>query len=256
MLRRITALLLLTFILSALTACGIEQNVLPVASAPAGNYILYTTQPGDTVSQIASRFHLTIEQLIALNADQYPALARDPSSLRAGWQLRVPSPDQTSARATPETRRTDLNQVAVEIIEGINTARAQKGLALLRSDVALTRIASNRSQDMIARDYFSHYDPETGQEPLLRYLQATRLSYRYAGENIAEVKNDSGWVPPWLTVATRYSASELANQFVTGWLNSPDHRANLSRAYYRRTGVALAVGADGRRVVATQVFSD
>jgi uncharacterized protein YkwD len=127
---------------------------------------------------------------------------------------------------------------------------------LLRLDAGLTRIANDRSADMIAREYFSHYDPQTGQEPLLRYLQANKFAYRYAGENIAEIKNDAGWVPPWLTVAARYSSTDLAAQFVTGWLNSPEHRANILNPNYHRTGVALGVTTDGRRIVASQAFSD
>jgi uncharacterized protein YkwD len=196
--------------------------------------------------------------LIALNVEQYPTLARDPSSLKPGWRLRVPDPGthasvQTTTVAEPQA---DLMVASKVVIEEINNARAQRGLQLLKSDVALTRIANDRSNDMIARNYFRHDDPETGQEPLLRYLQASKFAYRYAGENIAEIKNDAGWVPAWLTIAARYDANDLAGEFVKGWLNSPEHRANIFGANYRRTGVALAVSGDGRRVVATQAFAD
>ncbi len=242
----------LLLLIAVLTACGTIQSYLGVTTEPPVEYIVYTVNQGDTLSQIAARHHVTIEELIALNSSRYPTLARDPSSLKPGWQLRVPS---STAPAT-EAPRADLKQVAKLIIDGINNERAQKGMPLVRSDVILTRIATNRSDDLIARDYFSHYDPQTGQQPFLRYLQAENFAYRFAGENIAEVKNDSGWVPAWMTVASRYSAADLSSQFVTGWLNSPDHRANIFNGNYRRTGVALSVSADGRRVVATQVFSD
>ncbi len=150
----------------------------------------------------------------------------------------------------------DTTEAAGLIVEGINLARAQHNLVLFRTDVTLTRIAATRSQDMITRDYFSHYDPQTGQEPLLRLIQANHYAYQYAGENIAEIKNDAGWVPPLLTVAARYTATDLAEEFVAGWLNSPEHRANILNLHYRRTGVAVAVSEDGRRIVCTQVFSD
>jgi uncharacterized protein YkwD len=259
MFRRTILVFLLPLLLLTLSACGIAQAALPTETAtPPSDYTIYIVKPGETLSQLALHFHVTVEQLIALNADQYPALARDPSVLQPGWRLRVPGPQASAAaRATAEAaQRADLNQVGKQIVEGINAARAQRGLLLLRSDVALTQIASDRSTDMVARNYFSHYDPQTGQQPLLRYLQATNFSYHYAGENIAEIKNDAGWVPPWLTVASRYSATELANEFVRGWLNSAEHRVNIYGSSYRRTGVALAVSNDGRRVVATQVFSD
>ena len=250
---RFSFLFILCLLLPALAACSVAAAFAPNANNSNSPYATYTVRSGDTVSQIAARYHLTIEQIINLNADTYPSLARDPSSLKTGWVLRLPP---TSAPPTPETSQVDLVQAAQQLIEGINNARAQKGMVLLRSDSSLTRIANDRSADMIARAYFSHYDPQTGQEPVLRYLQATQYSYRFAGENIAEIKNDAGWVPPWLTVAARYTSADLTSQFVTGWLNSPEHRANIFNPNYHRTGVALAATTDGRRIVATQVFSD
>jgi uncharacterized protein YkwD len=238
------------------SACTVVPAVwLGSTPTPTIEYAIYVVQPGDTLSAIALRYGMTIEQLIALNSDTYPSLARDPSSLRAGWRLRVTAATSGTASASV-TPHFDVAAVPQEIIEQVNTARAQRGLLLLRADVTLTRIARDRSEDMIARNYFSHYDPATGQEPLLRYLQAAKFAYRYAGENIAEIKNDAGWVPPWLTVAARYSTYELANEFVKGWLNSAEHRANIFNTHYRRTGVALAISPDGRRIVATQVFAD
>ena len=244
-----------------LMGCGVVNTVLAapgVAPTPQA-YVTYVVQHGETLAQIASRFHMTIEQLIALNVDRYPAIARDPSLLQAGWQLRVPIANITAeARATAEAAQSpfDPTVAARKTLDDVNVARAEKGMGLLRYDGVLTRIASDRSADMITRGYFSHYDPATGQEPLLRYLQAYNFPYQYAGENIAEIKNGAGWVPPWLSVAARYSAADLAQEFVQDWLNSPEHRANIYNVHYRRTGVAISVTSDGHRIVATQVFSD
>ena len=259
MYRRIGLWLLMVLFALALGACSVVQSVLPSRTSGQTNlYITYVVRSGDTASQIATRYQITIEQLIALNVEQYPMLARDPSSLKPGWRLRVPDPgaNASAQMTTVAEPQADLNAVSKVVIEELNNARAQRGLQLLKSDVALTRIANDRSNDMIARNYFSHDDPGTGQEPLLRYLQAAKFAYRYAGENIAEIKNDAGWVPAWLTIAARYSTNDLADEFVKGWLNSPEHRANIFNANYRRTGVALAVSGDGRRIVATQAFAD
>lgn len=258
--RGIVFLFLVTAVL-ATVGCSVLDEVIaaPLATPTASENIIYVVQSSETLAQIALRFHMTIEQLIALNSDRYPALARDPSALQAGWQLLVPSRNATAAaRATAEAAQSpfDPTLAATQTVSQVNVARAQKGMTLLQSNPVLTRIASDRSADMIARDYFSHYDPQTGQEPLLRYLQANTFPYQYAGENIAEIKNGSGWVPPWLTVAERYHATDLATEFVKDWLNSPEHRANIFSTHYRRTGVALSVTRDGRRIVATQVFSD
>ncbi len=166
------------------------------------------------------------------------------------------SASASSARVATLAPISNLGDAAQLSVDQINVERAQRGLLLLRSDPSLVQIANARSADMIARNYFSHYDPQTGAQALLPILRAVNLAYHYAGENIAEIKNDASWVPGWLTVQARYSASDLANEFVRGWLNSPDHRANMLSIHYRRTGMALAVTADGRRIVATQVFAD
>ena len=138
------ALILLGLALAA--ACSISPTM-------PGEYFVYTTVSGDTVSQIATRYHVSIEQIINLNKNNYPDLARDPSKIQAGWKLLLP---KITAQATVDPTQTDPNQAALLVIEGINNARAQKGLVLLRYDAGLARIANDRSADMIARDYFSH----------------------------------------------------------------------------------------------------
>ena len=248
-----TCLFAICLLLPLLVACDVAQAFAPLTQVAADETIMYVVQPGDTVSQIATQYHLTIEQIINLNSNDYPSLAWDPSSIKPGWVLHLPRPsDQT----TPEPSQVDFAQATAQIVTEINNQRAQNGLTLLKPDPNLTRIASDRSNDMIARNYFSHTDPQTGQEPLLRYLQAMKFQYRYAGENIAEIKNDAGWVPPWLTVVARYTASDLADEFFNGWIHSPEHLANILNSNYHRTGVALAASPDGHRIVATQTFSD
>ncbi len=248
-----------------LLACNSAQALVfaytPTPAAPPNGSAVYVVKSGDTFSGIAHQFNITVEQLIALNVDRYPSLARDPSTLKVGWQLRVPNLSQTAAPRASQTTEAistevDLALTARLLTEAINVPRAGRNLVPLREDAALKNMANDRSVDMIQRDYFSHNDPQTGQEPFLRYLQASKYAYRFAGENIAEIKNDAGWVPPLLTVAARYTAAELSEEFARGWLNSKEHRANIFNEAYRRTGVALAVSADGRRIVATQLFSD
>ena len=254
-------ILLFTLVASVfLSACSTVEAALGTPTpAPLGEYMYYMVKPGDTVSQVAKQFRLTNEQLILLNTDRYPALARDSSLLQPGWQLRVPSKNASvAARATAEAQQPSFNmaQATNLTIDEVNAARARQGMTPLKSDPTLMRIARERSDDMIERDYFAHLDPDTHQQPVLRYLQATNYPYRYAGENIAEIRNGVNWVPWWISVAARYTASQLASQFVTDWMNSPEHRENIENAHYRKTGLAISVSHDGQRVVATQVFSD
>ena len=59
------------------------------ASQPAGVYIVYSVQSGDTVGSIASRFQISAETLLWNN----PELKDDPNFLKPEQQLVVPSGD-------------------------------------------------------------------------------------------------------------------------------------------------------------------
>ncbi len=79
-----------------------SPTVEPTAS-PSAATITYLVQPGDTLFGIAQRFATSIEQLQAWNANAYPSLVTDPTSLQAGWTLvvgagpGVPQPTSTPA---------------------------------------------------------------------------------------------------------------------------------------------------------------
>ena len=105
-------ILLFTLVASVfLSACSTVEAALGTPTpAPLGEYMYYMVKPGDTVSQVAKQFRLTNEQLILLNTDRYPALARDSSLLQPGWQLRVPSKNASvAARATAEAQQPSFN---------------------------------------------------------------------------------------------------------------------------------------------------
>lgn len=254
--------LYIIFITALLLACDVQQLLSFGATDTSGTASSrYLVKPNDTLGKIAQNYGVTVEQLIALNKDKYPELSRDPSLLKPGIELIVPNLSVSLATRAAQTRAAptpgaDLDAAVKQIIEKINVARAGKKLYLLREDKRLAQIALDRSADMIQRNYFAHYDPSNGQEPFLRYLQATNYPYQFAGENIAEVKNDAGWVPALFNVSARFSANDLSDEFVRGWLNSNEHRENIFNPRYTRTGVGVAVSADGQRIVATQVFSD
>jgi murein DD-endopeptidase MepM/ murein hydrolase activator NlpD len=184
-----------------LLACDAQQFLsFGAANSSGATSSRYLVKANDTLAKIAQNYGVTVEQLIALNMDNYPELSRDASLLKPGMELIVPNLSVSLATRAAETRAAptpgaDLDAAAKLIIEKINVARAGKKIFLLREDKQLTQIAHDRSVDMIQRNFFSHVDPLNGQEPFLRYLQATHYAYQYAGENIAEVKNDVGWVP-------------------------------------------------------------
>lgn len=86
-------------------------------------------------------------------------------------------------------------------------------------DPLLNRAADGHSEDMAARDYFSHTDPE-GRGPGFR-IDAVGYPHRGWAENIA-----AGHGSP--------------QAVVDGWMNSSGHRTNILNCAYDQLGVGYA----------------
>lgn len=106
------------------------------------------------------------------------------------------------------------------MLDLVNAARREAGLAPLAPDPALTRLARMKAQDMVDRRYFSHYSPTYGSP--FDMLRAHGVEYRYAGENIAGAP----------TVARAHGAL----------MQSPGHRANILGRNYTRVGIGIVDG--------------
>lgn len=118
----------------------------------------------------------------------------------------------------------------------INQDRARNGVAALSYSASLARVAQYRAQDMLNRNYFSHYDPSTGQLAFAQLLRLWGIGYSTAGENIA-----------W---STNPSMAGINTMF----MNSPEHRANILKGAYHRVGVGVA--SNGAKTMVVEVFSN
>jgi uncharacterized protein YkwD len=118
----------------------------------------------------------------------------------------------------------------------VNQDRGANGVAPLAYSASLARVAQYRAQDMLNRNYFSHYDPSTGQLAFVQLLHLWGIPYSTAGENIA-----------W---STNPSMAGINTMF----MNSPDHRANILKAAYHRLGIGVA--SNGAKTMVVEVFSN
>jgi len=118
----------------------------------------------------------------------------------------------------------------------VNQDRAANGVAAVAYSASLARVAQYRAQDMLNRNYFSHYDPSTGQLAFVQLLRLWGIAYSTAGENIA-----------W---STNPSMAGINTMF----MNSPDHRANILKAAYHRVGIGVA--SNGAKTMVVEVFSN
>jgi uncharacterized protein YkwD len=126
-----------------------------------------------------------------------------------------------------------------------NEHRREAGLPELEPDEELRNVARRHSQDMHARGYFSHDDPD-GLSPSDRVHRGHRRLVGESGENIWMCKN-----------CARQDADALAAAIVTeaeGWMNSPKHRENILRQRFTHGVVGLAL--HGKDVWATQLFAE
>jgi uncharacterized protein YkwD len=116
--------------------------------------------------------------------------------------------------------------IASEILSLVNDHRASMGLARLSVNSGLAASANWKSLNMAGLVYFDHYDTD-GRSPDARAAACGYTSGTF-GENIA-------WASYRATAAS----------IVSGWLNSPGHRANIEYAGYTSTGVGVAIDSSG-----------
>ena len=107
-----------------------------------------------------------------------------------------------------------------EMLVMINEERQKHGLKPLQADPEMLQVARAHSQDMFAKGYFAHDDPE-GRDPFDR-MKAANIRFETAGENLALAQ----------TV-------EIAH---VNLMNSPGHRANILNPSFGRVGIGILDG--------------
>ena len=138
---------------------------------------------------------------------------------------------------TPSYSSDFMAEVESMIFNKVNEERSKNGLAPLSYNSTMERYARIKSQDMGDRGYFDHNNPEG--ELITAQMQRDGVSYSSWGENIAYIGGVS-------------DAATLANQFMTNWMNSSGHRANILSTNF--TSIGVGVYKIGNTVYATQEF--
>lgn len=105
------------------------------------------------------------------------------------------------------------------LLDATNTQRSANSVGLLSENAQLNAAAQAKANDMVARDYWSHQTPD-GEQP---WVFITNAGYHYlsAGENLAY-----GFM--------------TSSSTVTGWMNSPPHKANLLSPTFTEVGFGIA----------------
>jgi uncharacterized protein YkwD len=115
------------------------------------------------------------------------------------------------------------NMSASSLLLSTNRERLTHNQDAIRLNDQLSSAAQAKANDMVAKDYWSHTTP-SGQEPWA-FVKKSGYTYFAAGENLAYGFND-------------------ADQAISGWMNSPEHRANLLNPDYQDVGFGIATSKD------------
>ena len=153
----------------------------------------------------------------------------------------TPVVDETPDNSTEDkVTSADTNfMAAVEqaIYNKVNEERAKAGVPALTYNNTMQKYARIKSQDMGDNNYFSNED--LNGNLITTQMKKDGVSYNAWGENIAYIGGN-------------VSADALAEQFMTNWMNSSGHRANILSTNFSSIGVG--VYKIGNKVYATQEF--
>jgi uncharacterized protein YkwD len=154
--------------------------------------------------------------------------------------LNYPSAAKLLAQSSTAKQEPNLSQAESIIISQTNHFRQSHGLTPVSKNKHLTAAA----------EYFAHYRARTnkyghtadGQQPSDR---ARNHGYNYCiiAENIAYQNSSAG-----------FATKQLAERFVKGWEQSPEHRKNMLTPLVIDLGVAVAHSSKSGAYFAVQMF--
>ncbi|MFF9627023.1 CAP domain-containing protein [Streptomyces griseosporeus] len=188
---------------------GGERSSSPSASTQAPSPSASTASPTPTKTPSAEPTTPTPSEKPTERATPEPK----PTPSESKERQRTSAPVTVSAEAAAEA----------EVLRLVNEERAKVGCSPVAANSGLTQLAEAFSQDMAARNFFDHTDPD-GRTPWDRAAKAGITDL--GGENIARGQADAAAV-------------------MEAWMNSPGHRANILNCDFKTLGVGVHLGAGG-----------
>jgi len=134
-------------------------------------------------------------------------------------------------------------EVEALIIVLVNDERQEFDLSTLSEDPLLTSLAREHSISMVENNFFGH-ERYPGERPL-DYDQPPGT---IRGENIAKIPTRQTIPGPYL------SLQEVCEWAVSGWMDSPGHRANILEPRFTKTGVGVSFSDGWDYLYITQIF--
>jgi len=133
----------------------------------------------------------------------------------------------------PDKNTADLTTLRSQLLRLINSSRTEAGKQMVKSDALLDKLAQLQSEDMAARNYFGHINPD-GQTPDDRRIAMGITTS--VGENLAQA--------PTITYAHN------------GLMRSGIHRSSILNSNWTRVGLGIAKDANGYYLITEEFSSD
>jgi uncharacterized protein YkwD len=154
----------------------------------------------------------------------------------------APIPRRVATLASSSSPMNAFQAVQQLALELVNRDRAAEGLPPMQVDVQLAQAAQHHAEDMLRRNYFSHYSPE-GQTPTDRLTAVGGAGF--PSENIV-MRESSRF---------RHINIQALEEFQDQWMHSPKHRHSLMNPRLEKFGYGLAIDPASGRTFAVQMFS-
>ncbi|WUC39830.1 CAP domain-containing protein [Streptomyces sp. NBC_00557] len=188
-----------------------------------------STAPGSPSRSASSSASASPSPSASTSASPTPApsktASRKPATATpAGKTRTTPSrkASKSPAAGAPGTASA-ASAAEAQVLKLVNEERAKVGCSPLTASSSLSRLAESFSDDMAARGFFDHTDPD-GKSPWDRAAAAGIANL--GGENIARGQSDAAAV-------------------MQAWMNSPGHRANILNCDFKTLGVGVHFGPGG-----------
>jgi len=196
--------------------------------------INYTVMAGDNLQSICAKYGIAVPKCSAVNPQVTTPCKAVPAKVvpAKAAPVKAAPVKAAPAKATPVKATTaptaptltENNKLEKEVVTLVNQERAKQGLAPLKENVKLSSVARTKSEDMVAKNYFSHTSPTYGSP--FDMMKQFGITYTAAGENIA-------------------MGQQTAASVMSSWMNSPGHRANILSGNFTEIGVGVAKDKSG-----------
>ncbi|GAE91265.1 transporter [Gracilibacillus boraciitolerans JCM 21714] len=98
----------------------------------------HTVRPGESLWRISKKYQVGLSEIIEVNEQ-----IKNPDLIYPNQKMAIPTIDE-------------IKKVEHQVIQYTNQEREKYGLAPLKPDWQLSRVARYKSQDMNSNNYFSH----------------------------------------------------------------------------------------------------